>query len=142
MIQAKTKDDPKGFMHTGLTSSTRGIIPVPRSPVNALTFKTITNDKDLGKNVQKNTAYVAKYASMNHAKNTHDSETINSADHACDNDDIVMTQSYVDHTMIENTWLHCEKIGEISKNSVGHTDSETQKPLCPVERTSAGNEFN
>ena len=85
---------------------------------------------------------MAKYASKNAAKNIDDSETINSADHACDNDDIFMTQSYVDHTMIENTGVHREKIGEISKNSVGQAESKTQKPLCPVERTSAGNELN
>ena len=84
---------------------------------------------------------MAKYASKNAAKNIDDSETINSVDHACDNDDIVMTQSYVDHTMIENAGVHRGKIGEISKNSVGQAESKTQKPLCPVERTSAGNEF-
>ena len=128
-------------MHTGLTSSTRGIIPVPRSPVNALPVTKMINSKDLGNNRQKNTAYVAKYAKKNTAKNNDDSETINSVDHACDNDDIVMTQSYVDHTMIENAGVHREKIGEISKNSVGQAESKTQKPLCPVERTSAGNEF-
>ena len=43
--------------------------------------------------------------------------------------------------MIENTGVHREKIGEISKNSVGQAESKAQKPLCPVERTSAGNEF-
>ena len=84
---------------------------------------------------------MAKYAKKNSAKNNDDSVTINSADHTCDNDDIVMTQSYVDHTIIENTGVHREKFGEISKNSVGQAESKTQKPLCPVERTSAGNEF-
>ena len=54
---------------------------------------------------------MAKYASKNAAKNIDDSETINSVDHACDNDDIVMIQSYVDHTMIENAGVHREKIG-------------------------------
>ena len=100
----------------------------------------IDTDKDLG-NSQKIYAYVAKYASTNHAKNNDDSETINSVGHACKNDDIVMTQSNVDHTMIENAGVTREKIGEISKNSVGHAESKTQKPLCPVERSSAGNEF-
>ena len=85
---------------------------------------------------------MAKYEKKNTAKNNNDRETINSVGHACDNDDIVMTQSYVDNTMIENAGVHHGKIGEISKNSLDHTESETQKPLCPVERTSAGNEFN
>ena len=97
--------------------------------------------KDLGNFYKKNTAYVAKYAKKNNAKNNHDSETINSVDHACDNDDIVMTQFNVDHTMIENAGVHRGKIGGISKNSVGQAKSKAQKPLCPVERTSAGNEF-
>ena len=84
---------------------------------------------------------MAKNASKNAAKNNDNSETINLLGHACENDDIVMTQSNVDHTMIENAGVHREKIGEISKNSVGQAESKTQKPLCPVERTSAKNEF-
>ena len=105
-------------------------------------LKEIKNiNKDLGKNVLKKIAYVAKYAKKNTAKNNDDSETINSVGHACDNDDIVMTQFYVDHTMIENAGVHRGKIGEISKNSVDQAESKAQKPLCPVERTSAGNEF-
>ena len=101
----------------------------------------IDTDKDLG-NSQKIYAYVAKYASTNHAKNNDDSETINPLGHTCENDDIVMTQSNVDHTMIENAGVTRGKIGEISKNSVGQAESKTQKPLCPVERLSAGNELN
>jgi hypothetical protein len=68
--------------------------------------------------------------------------TINSAGHAYDNDDIVMPQSYADHTMIENTGVHCEKIGEISKNSVDHADFKTPKPLCPNETASDGHVLN
>ena len=75
---------------------------------------------------------MAKYASKNAAKNIDDSETINSVDHACDNDDIVMTQSNVDHTMIENAGLHRGKIGDISKNSVGQAESKTQNPCAPL----------
>ena len=61
---------------------------------------------------------------------------------ACDNDDIVMSQSYADHTMIKNTGVHCEKIGEISKNSVDQADFITPKPLCPNETASDGHVLN
>ena len=83
-----------------------------------------------------------KSADHSSPKNIDVSETINSAGHAYDNDDTVMPQSHADHTLIENAGVHREKIGEISKNSVGQAESKTQKPLCPVERTSVGNEFN
>ena len=44
--------------------------------------------------------------------------------------------------MIENTGVHCEKIGEISKNNVDHADFETPKPLCPNETASDGHVLN
>lgn len=68
--------------------------------------------------------------------------SINSAGHAYAKDDNDLPQSYADHTMIENTGVHCEKIGEISKNSVDQADFITPKPLCPNETASDGHVLN
>ena len=68
--------------------------------------------------------------------------TINSVGQAYAKDESDLPQSYADHTMIKNTGVHCEKIGEISKNSVDQADFITPKPLCPNETASDGHVLN